>query len=1070
MKTGKREALQAFEAASWYEALGVAERLPLLRAGEMEEAGIDTALAGRRLERWRAQAPFHEDAFFLRRLIEGQLTEQEFGQLLGASAEQLRRAMREKPVWLLEIERLYTDWAEQREAANDEIDWELLWIARPLIEDGRRRFRAGAAELARQRPQGPMPAPGACEALFLPHLLAQLGAVAARTMILELNVARVEGRLAGSDPRSRFLDFLRQLREPRAALAILREYPVLARHLRRCVRDWLRGSLEFLTRLSADWDEVRARLASGASPGPLVAVQAGAGDRHRGGRAVMLAAFAGGFRLVYKPRSLAVDAHFGALLDWLNARGAQPAFAAPRVIDRGAYGWSEYAPAAPCASREEAAGFYERLGGLLALLHVLEATDLHHENLIACGGRPMLIDLETLFHPRLARPRRSPSLEFPQRLLADSVLRVGLLPHPLWIDAAGGGSLDVSGLGGAAGQPMPFAVLTTEAAGTDEMRFVRRPGRLEGGQNRPALDGQPLCAAEFVEELAAGFAATWRLVARHRDALLAPGGPIAAFAEDEVRLIARPTQVYGRLLQESFHPNLLRSALDRDRLFDRLWAGVEARPELARLTMAEQADLLRGDIPLFTARPGSLRVWTSLGLPIDGVIEARSLDVVRGRIEALSEGDLGRQLDLIRQSLAASTAGETGEAATPALTPDAPPEDDLLAAAREIGDALTASACREDGLVAWVGLAMLGENRWTIAPVGRDLYSGLSGIALFLARLGDMTGEDGYAELARRALQTARRQFFDARAAAGPHAVGIGAFTGDGGLVYALTQLGILWNEPALLEQAEEIVARLRDAIPHDGALDLLDGAAGYLCVLSSLHARTGSPLARDSAAECIERLLARATPMPVGVGWTRDPARPPLTGFSHGAAGIAYALLRAWQRFGDDRCLLAAAEAIRYERTHYLPEVRNWRDLRAPAPGAQAFAAAWCHGAPGIGLGRLLAWELLRDSPLRAEIEAALATTMQLGLDGSHSLCHGELGNLELPLEAARFPEFAAWSAPALRRAGWLLHERLRDGWRCAAPRGAQLPGLMLGLAGIGYGLLRLHHRERAPSVLLLQ
>jgi lantibiotic modifying enzyme len=36
--------------------------------------------------------------------------------------------------------------------------------------------------------------------------------------------------------------------------------------------------------------------------------------------------------------------------------------------------------------------------------------------------------------------------------------------------------------------------------------------------------------------------------------------------------------------------------------------------------------------------------------------------------------------------------------------------------------------------------------------------------------------------------------------------------------------------------------------------------------------------------------------------------------------------------------------------------------------------------------------------------------------------------------------------------------------------PLGAETPGLMTGLAGIGYGLLRLAEPERVSSVLLLE
>ncbi|HER2209591.1 TPA: hypothetical protein VJT00_001952, partial [Streptococcus pyogenes] len=40
---------------------------------------------------------------------------------------------------------------------------------------------------------------------------------------------------------------------------------------------------------------------------------------------------------------------------------------------------------------------------------------------------------------------------------------------------------------------------------------------------------------------------------------------------------------------------------------------------------------------------------------------------------------------------------------------------------------------------------------------------------------------------------------------------------------------------------------------------------------------------------------------------------------------------------------------------------------------------------------------------------------------------------------------------------------------WRCGIPGRQQIPGLMLGLAGIGYQLLRLYNRK-LPSVLMME
>jgi type 2 lantibiotic biosynthesis protein LanM len=905
----------------------------------------------------------------------------------------------------------------------------------------------------------------------------RLSQVASRTMVLELNVARVEEQLRGENPEERFQDFIRQLREPATSLAILQEYPVLARQLKRCVDYWARNSLEFLRHLCADWEELRSLLAHGQDPGLLTALKGGVGDTHREGRSVMIAEFASGFRVVYKPHSLAVDQHFGELLEWLNQRGEHPPFRVRKVLERGVYGWVEFVTAHGCETQEQARRFYERLGALLALLYVLDATDFHHENLLAAGEHPVLIDLEALFHPRINHLQASPSLEFTQRMVAQSVLRIGLLPQHIWVNEEGEG-LDLSGMGGAEGQLTPFPVLTPEQQGTDQMRFTRRRVEFGTSQNRPTLDGISVKQEDYADHFTKGFSDMHRLMVSHQEDLLAVEGPIGRFACDEARLIARATKIYAQVLQESYHPNVLRSALDRDRLLDRLWAGIENRPEMVRLIPAEQADLRKGDIPFFVTRPASRHLWTSSGELIENFLSQTSLEVVWNKLRALSDDDLARQLWFIRSSLATTSGSSSHAVATSAIerkeevAPANPQE--LLAAARELGDRLENTASRSHDLIAWTGLTMVKEKTWSITPVASDLYSGLTGIGLFLAYLGHLTEDSRYTQSSRLAINTAIRQFKEARAMSVNAPLAVGAFSGESGLIYALTHLGRIWREPELLGRAEELIGLLQDAIAKDRTFDIIGGVAGYLCVLGAFYEVTGSSIAMRSISACAEHLLANAQTVPNGIAWETMPSQSyaPLTGFSHGVSGISYALLRAGVLTGEDRFYEAATKAIAYERTQFIPDQRNWRDLRKfsemPLDESQNMIA-WCHGAPGIGLGRLYALPLLNDAEISGEIDIALETTTHRGLGSAHCLCHGDAGNLELLIEASRLPGCEQWKAAAMRHAGWSLNMARRHGWLCSTPKGIETPGLMLGLAGIGYGLLRLADPDFVPSILAL-
>src|SRR5207302_77510 len=206
-----------------------------------------------------------------------------------------------------------------------------------------------------------------------------------------------------------FESFVRLSEQPEYAMEFFREYPVLARQIVNCLDHWLSASLEFVERWCADWPAIRSSFSPGADPGPLVGIQADAGDSHRGGRSVLIARCRSGLQVVYKPKSLAVDQHFQELLGWLNERGASPAFRQLKILDRGSYGWEEFVAAASCSSAAELERFYLRQGGYLALLYALAAADFHYENLIAVGEHPVLIDLEVLLQPHMLDAAAEPA-------------------------------------------------------------------------------------------------------------------------------------------------------------------------------------------------------------------------------------------------------------------------------------------------------------------------------------------------------------------------------------------------------------------------------------------------------------------------------------------------------------------------------------------------------------------------------------------------------------------------------------------------------------------------------------
>lgn len=187
-------------------------------------------------------------------------------------------------------------------------------------------------------------------------------------------------------------------------------------------------------------------------------------------------------------------------------------------------------------------------------------------------------------------------------------------------------------------------------------------------------------------------------------------------------------------------------------------------------------------------------------------------------------------------------------------------------------------------------------------------------------------------------------------------------------------------------------------------------------------------------------------------------------------ASGIAWALLELSALSGEKRFREAALKAFSYENSLFSAERKNWPDLREMNNGKDhPFMVGWCHGAPGIILSRLQALKYVDDPIVRNDVAAGLETTLSQGFRGDHSLCHGSLGNIEPLVQASELLNRMPWTDHINRVSATILHSIHNDGWFCGVPLGVETPGLMTGLAGIGYGLLRLAEPSRAPAILIL-
>jgi type 2 lantibiotic biosynthesis protein LanM len=375
--------------------------------------------------------------------------------------------------------------------------------------------------------------------------------------------------------------------------------------------------------------------------------------------------------------------------------------------------------------------------------------------------------------------------------------------------------------------------------------------------------------------------------------------------------------------------------------------------------------------------------------------------------------------------------------------------------------------------VSWVGLELLREKFWGLSALGPYLYDGMLGLSYFLAYLGHNTGETRFTQTARAALQT-HRQIEKKRPSWKPE--DIGAFSGLGGKIFTLSHLGIIWQEPELWQEAEGYFDVLTRLIREDKIYDIIGGAAGCLAGLFALHKCQPSARLLALARQCGDHLLQNSISLPNGAGWQSPGVKQPLAGFSHGAAGISALLMELAALTGEEKYHETALAAIAHERTLFFGKAQNWPNRSELSPDetneeslANHCMTAWCHGAPGVGLGRLRAWPFYSEASVADEINIAVKTTLETGLGANHSICHGDLGNLDFLLQASLAFSDSSLQQRVYQLAGSLQRCIEEHGWLCGVPFGVETPGLMNGLAGIGYGLLRLSDPKRVPSLLTL-
>lgn len=369
---------------------------------------------------------------------------------------------------------------------------------------------------------------------------------------------------------------------------------------------------ETLGRILADSGEISERIFKGRSFREIQDITWPGADFHNHGRCSLRIGTDQGI-FYYKPRESRLDGLYCQIADrWFGDVTSVPA-----LILRDGYSYVSNVENQEVRRAEDIAGYYHNFGVMLALFRSLASSDLHGGNIIACGDRPVVIDMETMLTPQLDKDWiiRPPVYFVPDKYITHSFMDTCVLPTMV--------------LGGLQFSPLYSKELTMGCL--------------------PMIGNELRTVEEYREEFIAGFKEGYGRVMKIRRSLrdlLDENNDIA------FRYVLRPTAYYERMLGNLLAPESMTDPGKKEEVYKRLgrrFAGNDPR-DTASLMKWERASLEEGDFPYYHTRLGSRDLY---GSPeheplIRGCFQKTALDRAAERLDLMGDEEELFEEELIR--------------------------------------------------------------------------------------------------------------------------------------------------------------------------------------------------------------------------------------------------------------------------------------------------------------------------------------------------------------------------------------------------------------------------------------
>lgn len=808
------------------------------------------------------------------------------------------------------------------------------------------------------------------------------------------------------------------------------------------------------------------------------------GDFHKNSRFVIQIEFNNDEVLFFKPRDSYNELFFEKIISFFRDKN-DINIELPTILTFDEHSWmSKLVYKNNFDSNEQVESYYENLGKLICIFHMLGTADMIPDNLIITNNKIGLFDLEIITTKSLLLKKDSIRGRF-----SESIKKIGALPEWMVADIELN-SVVLSSL---------FFCLNTQLVQSyvwDKHKFkfdVKDiPFSTNEDRHIPKINNQFIeLNSKLLPSLLNGFNLQYEYILQNGEEIKKVIKKNYSSLK-KLRVLFHATNIYSQVCTESLVPESYKNEnhipeIIREFVYHFYSDGYDTDKEI--LCKSIYTQIMDFDIPYFYFDISSKELRDGHGNNLS-TWDFSPLDTIIDRIDSFSQDDFNLQLRIINQScsFALDYFGEHSFKNLPidqlAIQKEqkcVPAKDLYLKAATKIGDYLIENAVIEKDEINWVSKVRESNGLYSISLLNYDVYDGLSGICLFYIQLYKSTKKNEYKlvfeKIYNELKQTIKNQLSSNYYSNLPKEIKdnypISPYAFPASFLYLTMQSKELdskdnWDLVSL------ILDTLLDLVPKTCQTDYLLGKFGLLDFLLSTKKRFPTIILSkiefliDILQDCLSK---EAEYNDKQIYWSISDGNKNFNtgGFAHGSSSASYILSKfdPLNKEISENTIFS----LNHDRSFFNEDISGWIDNREDA-NVHNDPVSWCHGSSGIILGRLLMEKNYSDNLFEYEFQIARKNLIEKGLHSNECVCHGSLGNIEVLYALSTRLNDIETKNSIFYYLNVLSEKIINDikVLRNGVEGNTEILGLFTGLTGAAYQLLRFYDWENTPSILCLE